>query len=119
MKTMNKTFKPGSPQKLPVCRPTRATLFFRIAESALSGSMLWVMFFGGLLIGFLHVNHLPAEHLLVLMIFAVLMMVLLRGIEVWEDDLDEYQRNLSEYRMHMADNQNKQQVRKDIIRDRH
>ena len=119
MKKLNNILISGSPQKLPVSRPTMATLVFRIAESALSGSMLWIMFFGGLLIAFLHVNHLPAEHLLVLMIFAVMLMILLRGIGAWEDDLDEYQRNLSEYRMNMADNQNKPQVSKDIIWDRH
>jgi membrane protein implicated in regulation of membrane protease activity len=96
-----------------------ATLLLHIAESALSGGMLWLMFLGGLLLAFLGVNHLPDGHLLVLMIFAVLFIALFRGIRAYQDDLDEYRRDLTEYRMNMDDNRNNRQVKKDIIWDRH
>ena len=119
MKMLNKFFKPDPRQKLSVSRPTTVTLLSRIIGAALSGGMLWFMFFGGLLVAFLHVNHFPADSLLVLMIFAILIIALLRGIRGWQEDLDEYRRNLTEYRMNMADNRNKQQVKKDIIWDRH
>lgn len=123
MKTNKMSHRPGTPPKLPFSRPGITTLLLRITESALTGGMLWLMFFGGLLLAFLHVNHLPANNLLVLMIFGVLIIALFRGIRSWQDDLEEYQRNLTEYRMNMADNRHrqdtKQHLKKAIAWDRH
>jgi membrane protein implicated in regulation of membrane protease activity len=119
MKTNTNRLKPAAPAKLPISRPTIITLFARIVGAAVTGGMLWLMFFGGALIAFLEYNHLPAGHLPVLMIFAVMVVALLRGIRAWQDDLDEYQRNLTEYRMNMADIRNKHVVKKDIAWHRH
>jgi hypothetical protein len=119
MKTISKTYKQGPSHTPPVSRPTMTTLLYRIAASAFSGGMLWLMFFAGILTLFLHINHFPADSLLVLMIFAALVIAFFRGIRAWQDDLDEYQRDLTEYRMNMTENRIKRQVRKDIAWNRH
>ena len=119
MKTYKKCFKTGSPPKLPISKPGMVGLLSRIVQSAITGGMLWYMCFGGGLVAFLHVNHMPADNLLVLMIFTVLVIALFRGIRAWQDDLDEYQRNLTEYRMNMDDVRNKHRVKKAIAWDRH
>jgi membrane protein implicated in regulation of membrane protease activity len=119
MKTISKSYKTHSAHNLPTSRPTMTTLLYRIAASALSGGMLWLMFFGGMLIVFLHINHFPADSLLVLMIFAALIIAFFRGIRAWQDDLDEYQRDLTEYRMNMTENRIKRQVKEDIVWNRH
>ena len=118
MKTISKSHKTDFVHCPPVSRPTMTTLLYRIAGSAVSGGMLWLMFFGGMLIVFLHINHFPADSLLVLMILAALTIAFFRGIRAWQGDLDEYQRDLTEYRMNMTENRIKRQVKKDIIWER-
>jgi hypothetical protein len=118
MKSYKKSYKSGAPPKLPVSRPTVVKLFSRIAGFILTGDALWFVFFGGILVAVLHVNHLPADTVLVLMIFAVLANAIFRGIQAWQDDFVEYRRNLAEYRMNMADIRYKQRVKKDIVWDR-
>ena len=95
------------------------TLLYHIAASALSGGMLWLMFFGGMLIVYLHINHFPADSLIVLMIFAALLTAFFRGIRAWQEDLNEYHRDLTEYRMNMTENRIKRQVKTGISWDRH
>jgi hypothetical protein len=53
------------------------------------------------------------------MIFAVLTNAFISGIRAWQYDIEEYRRSLTEYRMNMADNRNKRQVKKAIVWDRH
>jgi len=118
MKTYKNVFKSDARSKLPVSRPNVVTLFARIAESAVTGGMRWLVFFSGLVIAFLHFNHFPADGLLVPLIFTVLMIAIYRGIRSWQGDLEDYQRALSEYRMNMADNRKKHEVKKDIIWNR-
>ena len=118
MKLFRKKYKADASSKLPVSRPTVMTLLLRIAASALTGGMRWLLFFAGVMIVFLHYNHFPVDGLLVLMLFAVLVVAVFRGIRAWQDDIDEYQRNLTEYRMNMADNRKKHEVKKDIIWNR-
>jgi len=119
MKLLKKAHKPGAPPKLPVNRPTVITLLSRIVESAFAEGMRWLVFFGGALVAFLHYNHMPADTPLVLLIFAVLTIAFIRGIRAWQYDFEEYRRNLTEYRMNMADIRNKRRVKKDIVWDRH
>jgi len=118
MKLYKKSYKPCAPPKLPVSKPTVVTLFFRIAESAVTGGMQLFVIFGAALIAFLHVNHMPADTLLVLMIFAVLTSAFISGIRAWQNDMEEYRRSLTEYRMNMADIRNKHRVKKSIAWDR-
>jgi hypothetical protein len=118
MKSYKKSYKSHVRPKLPVPRPNVVTLLVRIAESAVTGGMRWLVFFSGLLIVFLHFNHFPADSLLVPLIFTVVIIAIFRGIRSWQGDLEEYQRNLTEYRMNMADNRNKNQVKKDLIWNR-
>jgi len=118
MKLYKKSYKPGASPKLPVSRPTVVTLLFRIAESAFTGGMRLFIVFGGALIAFLHVNHMPADTLLVLMIFAVLTSAFFSGIRAWQNDMEEYRRSLTEYRMNMANIRNKHRVKKAIAWDR-
>jgi len=119
MKLYKKSCKPGPPSKLPVSRPTVVTLFSRIAEFALTGGVRWFVLFGGALIAFLHVNNMPADTLLVLLIFAILTSAFIRGIRAWQNDIEEYRRSLTEYRMNMTDIRNKHKVKKAIVWDRH
>jgi uncharacterized membrane protein (DUF106 family) len=119
MKKMSKTIKTGGPARIPLSKPGLFTLFANIARAAFTGGMLWFIFFAGMVAAFLHVNHLPTEHLLVLLIAAVVVTAFIRGIREWQYELDEYQRDLTEYRMNMADIRNKHQVKKDIVWDRH
>jgi uncharacterized membrane protein (DUF106 family) len=119
MKTHKKYQKSGMLPTAPVSRPTVSTLLLRIAGSALTGDMGWFVFFCGVVIAFLHVNHFPIDGLLVLIIFTVLIFAIFRGIRIWRGELEEYQRNLSEYRRNIADIHKKQSVKKDIIWDRH
>jgi hypothetical protein len=118
MKSYKKRYKSDGQQKLPVNRPNAVTLLGRIAESAVTGGMRWLVFFSGLLIAFLHFNHFPTDNLLVPLIFTFVIIAILRGIRSWQGDLEEYQRNLTEYRMNMLDNRNKHEVKKDIIWNR-
>jgi hypothetical protein len=120
MKTNKKRSKSEAPPRLPVIKPGLFSLFAHIAGSALTGGMFWFVVIGGAVIAFLHVNHLvPAGHLLVLLVFAVVIMAFLRGIKAWQYDIHEYQRNLTAYRMNMDDNRNKLRVKKAIVWDRH
>ena len=119
MKLLKKSYRQDARPELPVSRPTVITLLSRIAGAAVTGGMLWIMCFAGAAVVFLHVNHFPADNLLVLLIFALLVIALFRGIRAWQDDLDDYRKSLTEYRMNMADIRNKKQVKKDIIWDRH
>jgi hypothetical protein len=119
MKTYKKSYKSGAPPGLPFRRPTAVTLLIRIAGSALTGGVWWFVFFGGVVVAFMHVNHMPADTVLVLMIFAVLANAFISGIRAWQYDIEEYRRNLTEYRMNMADIRNKRQVKKAIVWDRH
>ena len=54
-----------------------------------------------------------------LLIVAVVVIAFVRAIREWQQELDDYQRDLTEYRMNMADIRSKHQVKKDIIWDRH
>lgn len=120
MKTNKMTSRPGSSSELPVSKPGTFGLFAHIAGSALTGGMFWFVLIGGAVIAFLHVNHLaPAGHLLVLLVFVVLGNAILGGIRAWQSDIEEYRRELTEYRMNMEDNRNKRQVKKAIVWDRH
>lgn len=118
MKSYKKSYKAGAPPKLPISRPTVLKLFSRIAGFILTGGVFWFVFCGGVFVAFLHVNHMPADTVLVLMMLAVLTNAIFRGIQAWQDDFVEYRRNLAEYRMNMADIRNKQRVKKDIVWDR-
>ena len=118
MNTNRKYHRAATPAKLPLSRPTILTLFARITGAAFTEGMLWLMFFGGLLIAFLEYNNLPAGDLPVLLVFALVVIALLRGIRAWQEDLVDYQRNLTEYRMNMADIRNRREVKKNIIWDR-
>lgn len=110
--------RPEAPT-LPARKPGVASLLAHIAQSMVTGGMLWFVCLGGALFMFLNANHLPAEHLPVLIVFAVLIVALLRGIRSWQDDIDEYQREVTEYRMSLAEISNKRQVKKVIAWDRH
>jgi len=120
MKTNKKTSKSEAPPGLPVSKPGMLSLFAHIAGAALTGGMFWFVLIGGAVIAFLHVNQLaPAGHLLVLLVFVVLANAILRGISAWQYTIQEYRRDLTEYRMNMEDNRNKRQVKKAIVWDRH
>ncbi len=120
MKNYKNTRNTGSPARLPISKPGIFSLFTHIAGSALTGGMFWFVLIGGAAIAFLHVNHvMPAEHLLVLLVFVVLTSAIFRGIRAWQYDIEEYRRDLTEYRMNMEDNRNKHQVKKAIAWDRH
>lgn len=119
MKSYKNIYKSGAPPGLPFRRPTVFTLLTRIAESALTGGVWWFVFFGGVLVAFMHVNHMSADTVLVLMIFAVLTNAFISGIRAWQYDIEEYRRSLTEYRMNMANIRNKRQVKKAIVWDRH
>jgi hypothetical protein len=119
MKNDKKTSKAGNPARLPLSKPGVFALIANIARATLSGGMLWFVFFGAVVVAFLHFNQVPAEHLLALLIAAIVVIAFVRGIREWQNELDEYQRELTEYRMNMADVRNKQQVKKDIVWDRH
>jgi len=119
MKNRKKSYRTGGPPGQPPSRPSLVTLLSRIAEYALTGGVRWLVLFGGLLVAFLYVNHMPADTLVVMMIFAILTSAIFRGIRAWQDDLDEYRRSLTEYRMNLADSRNKLQPKKDIVWDRH
>jgi membrane protein implicated in regulation of membrane protease activity len=119
MKIYKKTSKSGNPARIPLSKPGMSSLFALFARAALTGGMLWLVFFAGMVATYLHVNHFPVEKLLVLLIAAVVVIAFVRAIREWQHELDEYQRDLTEYRMNMADIRNKQQVKKDIIWDRH
>ena len=113
------TSSSGSPARIPLNKPGTFSLVAHFARAALTGGMLWLVFFGGLAVAFLHVNHFPVEHLLALLIVAVVVIAFVRAIREWQQELDDYQRDLTEYRMNMADIRSKHQVKKDIIWDRH
>ena len=113
MKNDKKTSKAGNPARLPLSKPGVFALIANIARATLSGGMLWFVFFGAVVVAFLHFNQVPAEHLLALLIAAIVVIAFVRGIREWQNELDEYQRELTEYRMNMADVRNKQQVKKD------
>jgi len=120
MKTNRKTIQRGSPATIPASKPGTFSLFAHIAGAALTGGMFWFVLIGGAVIAFLHVNHLaPAGHLLVLLVFVVLANAILRGIRAWQYTIQEYCRDLTEYRMNMEDNRNKRQVKKAIVWDHH
>ena len=104
---------------MPARKPGVASLLARIAQSMLTAGMLWFVCLGGALFAFLNANHLPAEHLPVLIVFTVLIVALLRGIRAWQDDIDEYHRDVTQYRMSMVDIRNRRQVKKAIAWDRH
>ena len=118
MKTGKKRSRSGSPGRIPLRKPGTLTLFANIARAAFAGGMLWFVFFSGMAVAFLDFNHLPTKHLPVLLITAVVVTAFIRGFREWQYELDEYQKDLTEYRMNMADNRNKHTVKKDIIWDR-
>jgi len=119
MKKGRKNNKTGGPARIPLSKPGTFSLLAHFARAALTGGMLWLVFFGGLGVAFLHVNHFPVEHLLALLIAAVVVIAFVHAIRDWQHELDEYQRDLTEYRMNMADIRNRHQAKKDIIWDRH
>jgi hypothetical protein len=118
MKNKRLLARPEAPT-LPARKPGVASLLGHIAQSTLRGGMFWFVCLGGALFLFLDANHLPAEHLPVLIVFAVLIIALLRGIRVWQDDLENYQRDLTEYRMSLEDIRNRRQAKKTIAWNRH
>ena len=119
MKKVSKTRNAGGSARIPLSKPGVLTLLADIARAAFTGGILWFVFFGGIVVAFLYVNNLPTEHLLVLLIGAVVVTAFIRGVREWQYELDEYQKDLTEYRMNMADIRNKRTVKKDIIWDRH
>ena len=119
MKKISKTSKTARPARIPLSKPGLFSLVVNISRAAFTGGMLWFIFFAGIALAFLHINHLLSEHLLVLLVAAVAVTAFIRGIREWQYELDEYQRDLTEYRMNMADIRNKHQVKKDIVWDRH
>jgi len=119
MKKCRKISKSGSPARIPLNKPGMSSLFAHFARAMLTGGMLWMVIFAGMVATYLHVNHFPVEKLLVLLIAAVVVMAFVRAIREWQQELDEYQRDLTEYRMNMADIRNRNQEKKDIIWDRH
>jgi hypothetical protein len=119
MKERKKHSRSGSPGRIPISKPGMLVLFTNIARAAFAGGMLWFVFFGGMAVALLRINHLPSEHLLVLLIAAVVVTAFIRGFREWQYALDEYQQDLTEYRMNLTDNRNKHTVKKDIVWDRH
>ena len=109
----------GVTPALPARKPGVASLLIRIAQSLLSGGMFWFVCLGGALFVFLDSNHLPVKDLPVMIVFPVLIVALLRGIRAWQADLDDYQKDLTEYRMNLEAARKCRQVNKVIIWDRH
>ena len=118
MKKLLKISRTSRRSRIPLSKPGVFSLFVHFARAALTGGMLWVAFFAGLVLVFLHMNHFPTQHLPVLLVVAVVVIAFVRGIREWQQELDEYQRDLTEYRMNMEDIRNKNQVKKDIIWNR-
>ena len=95
MKKLKKISRTSSRARIPLSKPGVFSLFVHIARAALTGGMLWVAFFAGLILVYLHVNHFPTQHLPVLLIAAVVVIAFVRGIREWQQELDEYQRDLT------------------------
>jgi len=99
-------------------RPNVFTLLARMAEAAVSGGMLWLAFFCAVVLVYMHINHMPAYDLLVLVLFGLVALAVIRGMKSWQADIEEYRRSLTEYRMALADVHKKTMVKKDIAWDR-
>ena len=119
MKIYKKISKSGSLPGIPLSKPGISSLFAHFVRALLAGDMLWLVIFAGLVATYLHINHFQVGNMLVLLITAVVVMAFVRAIREWQHELDEYQRALTEYRMNMADIRNRNQVKKDIIWERH
>jgi len=108
----------GRHQGMMATKPTVYTLFARIIESAFTGGMLWIAFFCGLLLVYMHVNQMAIANVLALLIFGLVIVSLLRGMKAWQSDNEDYLRSLTEYRMNMDDQRKRATVKKNIIWDR-
>ena len=99
-------------------KPNAFNLLGHIVRAVISGGLLWMACLGGAFLAYLHSNQVPIDGLLALLIVAVAGSALLRGIRSWQADNAEYQQDLTEYRINLAEVQKRHRVRKAIAWDR-
>ena len=81
-----------------VARPTVFTLLTHIVASAFTGGMFLVLAFGGVFVTFLYYNNFSPDNLLALLFGTITVMAFYRGCQAWQQDLNEYQSQMSDIR---------------------
>ena len=98
MRNSRRTLRQGARRVIPAARPTVFTLLMHIMASAFTGGMLLILVFGSSLVAFLYYNQFPLDNLLVLLAGTIIVMSFYRGCVVWQHDLDEYHKRMSDIR---------------------
>ena len=79
-------------------RPGTLTLFSYIIKAPVSDGMTWVFFPVLALTAYLYNNHFQNDALLAVTFCGLVITALLHGCRNWQDDLNEYQRQVAEGR---------------------
>lgn len=82
----------------PVAQPSVFTLLKHIASSVMTGGMIMLLVFGGVIITFLHYNDYPSENFLMVLFSTIVVTAFIRGCQAWQKDLNAYHNYKSDLR---------------------